>query len=104
MAMAEIHDFEKERNRRIIDQLMKEAHNWGGFQIDFDISKIPVTFTGHGYGDRGKPEKTRVRIIAYDTSGPYVQAYGAIRMTGAQWEEFKKLGDSLLAAVEHVSE
>jgi hypothetical protein len=102
--MAEIHDFEKERDQRMVAQMMKEVHNWGGFKIDLDISKLPITFTGHGYGNKGKPEKTRVRIIAYDTSGPTVQAFGAIRMTGAQWEEFKKLGDGLLEAIEHVPE
>jgi len=102
--LAEIHDIEKERDRRMVEQMMKDVQNWTGFKIDFDICSIPIQFTGSGSGEQGKPEQNRIRIIAYDTSGPAVQPFGAIRMTRVQWEEFKKLGDGLLNGLAKVPE
>jgi hypothetical protein len=92
-------DLQKERDRRDVEKFLKDAKNFRGFPVDFDIGGSKIVFSGHGGGTSDSPEKDRVRIIAYDTSSGVAKPYGAVGMTREQWEEFVKLGTTLLDGV-----
>ena len=95
--MADIHDLEEERDRREVAKFLKDAKDFKGFDVDFNLCGTPVHFTGHVMGGDDL-EKDRLRLIIYDTSGQYVRPIGAIRIERDQWEKFKIAGDQLLDA------
>lgn len=98
--MAEVHDFEAERDRREVEKLLRDAKNFKGFTTDLDVCGMPAHFSGYCVG-LGGSDDDRLRIIVYDTSGPYARPVGAIRIQRGQWQKMKELGDKILK--EHAS-
>lgn len=95
--MAEIHDLEIERTNREMEALVKEAETSRPFAIDLDLRKLSVCFTGHCAGPGGTNDDM-LRILVYDTSGPSVRPFGAIRARRDQWEEMRRFGETMLSA------